>query len=193
MTIENNKDNLEDINLEIGLTTEEVQRRLAAFGYNEVPEKKERFLVRLGKKFWGLVPWMLEVTALVTLLLGKYVDVFVIVALLLFNAGMSLWREGKAKAAMAALKQKLRIQSRVKRVGKWIIIPARGLVPGDVVRVRIGDFLPADVKIVEGSLGLDQSQLTGESIVVDKSAGEIAYSGSADRGRNLLRPRSQAQ
>jgi H+-transporting ATPase len=98
-----------------------------------VPEKKERFLKRLGKKFWGLVPWMLEATALVTLVLGKYVDALVIVALLLFNAGMSLWREGKAKAAMAALKQKLRIQSRVKREGKWIIIPARGLVPGDIV------------------------------------------------------------
>jgi H+-transporting ATPase len=179
MNIEEIKENPEDTNLENGLTSEEVQKRLALHGYNEVPEKKERFLVRVGKKFWGLVPWMLEATALVTLVLGKYVDALVIVALLLFNAGMSLWREGKAKAAMAALKQKLRIQSRVKRDGKWIIIPARGLVPGDIVRVRIGDFLPADVKIIEGSVGLDQSQLTGESIIVDKAAGEVAYSGSA--------------
>jgi H+-transporting ATPase len=179
MTIKETKENSEDTNLEIGLTTEEVEKRLARYGYNEVPEKKERFLKRLGKKFWGLVPWMLEATALVTLVLGKYVDALVIVVLLLFNAGMSLWREGKAKAAMAALKQKLRIQSRIKREGKWIIIPARALVPGDVVRIRIGDFLPADIKIIEGSLGLDQSQLTGESIVVDKATGEIAYSGSA--------------
>jgi H+-transporting ATPase len=179
MTIKETKENSEDMNLEIGLTTEEVEKRLARYGYNEVPEKKERFLKRLGKKFWGLVPWMLEATALVTLVLGKYVDALVIVVLLLFNAGMSLWREGKAKAAMAALKQKLRIQSRIKREGKWIIIPARALVPGDVVRIRIGDFLPADIKIIEGSLGLDQSQLTGESIVVDKATGEIAYSGSA--------------
>jgi len=170
---------LEDTNLELGLTTEEVQERLAAYGYNEVPEKKERFFVRLGKRFWGVVPWMLEATALVTLLLGKYVHASIIVALLLFNAGMSLWREGKAKAAMAALKKRLRIQSRVKRDGKWIIIPARELVPGDLVRVRIGDFLPADVNIVDGSLGLDQSQLTGESVIADKSAGEVAYSGSA--------------
>ena len=103
----------------------------------------------------------------------------VIIALLLFNAGMSLWREGRAKAAMAALKQRLRIQSRVKRDGKWSTIPARELVPGDLVRVRIGDLLPADIKIVEGSLGLDQSVLTGESGIVDKSAEEIAYSGSA--------------
>ena len=173
------KIDLEETNPELGLATAEVQKRITRFGYNEVPEKKERFLARLGKRFWGVVPWMLEVTAIVTLVLGKYADALVIVGLLLFNAGMSLWREGKAKSAMAALKQKLRIQSRVKRDGKWIIIPARGLVPGDLVRVRIGDFLPADVKIVDGSLGLDQSQLTGESVIVDKSSGEVAYSGSA--------------
>ncbi len=173
------KNNIVDVALGNGLTTEEVQTRRAQYGYNEIPEKKDRFLVRLGKKFWGIVPWMLEATAIVTLALGKYVDTGVIVALLLFNAGMSLWREGKAKAAMASLKQKLRIQSRVKRNGQWVVIPARELVPGDLVRVRIGDFLPADVKIIDGSLGLDQSQLTGESVIVDKSAGEVAYSGSA--------------
>lgn len=164
---------------ETGLETQEVQRRLAEYGYNEVPEKKVSFLSRLGKRFWGIIPWMLEATALVTLVLGKYADTLVIVTLLLFNAVMSLWREGKAKAAMAALKQRLRIQSRVKRDGKWVTIPARELVPGDLVRVRIGDLLPADLKIVDGSIGVDQSALTGESIVADKSAGEIAYSGSS--------------
>ena len=145
---------LEDTNLENGLETREVQKRLASYGYNEVPEKKERFLARLGKRFWGIVPWMLEATTFITLVLGKYVDALVILGLLLFNAGMSLWREGKAKAAMGLLKQKLRIQSRVKRDGKWVTIPAREVVPGDVVRGRIGDFLPADVKIVDGFLGL---------------------------------------
>jgi H+-transporting ATPase len=101
------------------------------------------------------------------------------VFLLLFNAGMSLWREGRAKAAMTRLKQRLRIQSRVKRNGKWSLIPARELVPGDLVRVRAGDLLPADIKIIDGSFGVDQSALTGESIIVEKSIGEIAYSGSA--------------
>lgn len=173
------KKDLQETNLEIGLETQEVQRRLAEYGYNEVPEKKVSFWVRLGKRFWGIVPWMLEATAIVTLLLGKYVHSLVIVALLIFNAGMSLWREKRAKAAMAALKQRLRIQSRTKRDGKWSIIPARELVPGDLVRVRIGDLLPADIKIVDGSLGLDQSVLTGESGIVEKSTGEIAYSGSA--------------
>jgi H+-transporting ATPase len=172
------KDSLET-NLENGLKTHEVQERRAKYGYNEVPEKKISFWKRLGKRFWGIIPWMLEATAIVTLILGKYPQAIVIIFLLLFNAGMSMWREGRAKAAMGALKQRLRIQSRVKRDGKWSTSPARELVPGDVVRVRIGDLLPADVKIVEGSLGLDQSVLTGESGIVDKLPTEIAYSGSA--------------
>jgi H+-transporting ATPase len=173
------KKDLQETNLENGLETQEVQRRLAQYGYNEVPEKKVSFLRRLGKRFWGIVPWMLEATAIITLLLGKYPQALVIVFLLFFNAGMSLWREGRAKAAMAKLKQRLRIQSRVKRDGKWSTVPARELVPGDVVRVRIGDLLPADIKIIDGSIGLDQSVLTGESGVVEKLPPEIAYSGSA--------------
>jgi len=166
-------------NLETGLNDQEVKERLTTYGYNEVPEKKVRFLTRLGKRFWGIVPWMLEATAIITLILGKYPQALVIIFLLFFNAGMSLWREGRAKAAMAKLKQRLRIESRVKRDGKWYTIPAKELVPGDVVRVRIGDLLPADVKVVDGSLGLDQSVLTGESGIVDKLPAEIAYSGSA--------------
>ncbi len=170
---------LQETNIETGLETSEVKKRLVKYGYNEVPDKKISFWARLGKRFWGIVPWMLEATAVVTLILGKYPQALVIVFLLFFNAGMSLWREGRAKAAMARLKQSLRIQSRVKRDGKWSTIPARELVPGDIVRVRIGDLLPADIKIVDGSLGLDQSVLTGESEIVDKSSAEIAYSGSA--------------
>ena len=139
---------------ENGLSTKEVQSRLMKYGYNETPTKKERLLVRFGRRFWGIVPWMLEATAVVTWLLGKYVDTGVIVFLLFFNAGMSLWREGRAKAAMASVKQRLKILSRVKRDGQWSTIPAREFVPGDLVRVRAGDLLPADVKIVEGALGV---------------------------------------
>jgi len=170
---------LRETNVENGLETREVQKRLTKYGYNEIPEKKVSFLVRFGKRFWGIVPWMLEATAVITLLLGKYPQTLVIVFLLLFNAAMSLWREKRARSAMASLKKRLRIQSRVKRDGKWSIIPARELVPGDLVRIRAGDLLPADIKIIDGSLGVDQSVLTGESIIVEKSTGEIAYSGSA--------------
>jgi H+-transporting ATPase len=171
--------NIQETDTKDGLKTEEVKKRLSDYGYNEVPEKETRFWVALGKRFWGIVPWMLEFTVFLTLLLGKTLEAFVIVVLLILNACMSQWREGKAKVAIATLKQRLRIESRVKRDGEWLTIPARELVPGDLVRVRTGDLLPADIKIVEGSLGLDQSILTGESGILDRSCGEIAYSGSA--------------
>ena len=167
------------MNLDIGLDTEEVEKRRQKFGYNEVPEKKVNFWTNVGKRFWGIVPWMLEVTAVITFILGKYIQSGAIVALIFFNAAMSLWREKKAKGAMVSLKKKLRIQSRVKREGKWKTIPARELVPGDIVRVRIGDILPADIRIVEGLLGLDQSALTGESSIVDIFSDGIGYSGSS--------------
>jgi H+-transporting ATPase len=122
---------------------------------------------------------MLEATAVITLLLGKYPQTLVIVFFLLFNATMSLWREKRARATMASLKQRLRIQGKVKRDGKWSIVPARELVPRDLVRGRASDFLPADIKIIDGSLGVDQSAFTGESIIAERSTGEVAYTGSA--------------
>ncbi|MGP8068971.1 MAG: HAD-IC family P-type ATPase [Candidatus Bathyarchaeia archaeon] len=112
-------------------------------------------------------------------LLGKYPDTIIIVGLLVFNAAISLLRERKAKSAVAALKQRLRIQSRVKRDTKWMTLPARELVPGDLVRLRAGDLLPADVNIADGDLDVDQSALTGESETVDKPIGSVVYSGSA--------------
>ena len=162
-----------------GLTTEEVQRRLEKYGYNEIAEKQTSFLARLGKRFWGIVPWMLEITALLTLLLGKYIEFAIVLFLLLFNAGMSLMQERRARMAMRTLKQGLKIQSRVKRDSKWSVVPARTLVPGDLTRVRAGDLVPADVQIIEGDLSVDQSALTGESISVEKSNGELVYSSSA--------------
>ncbi|MDE1727872.1 MAG: plasma-membrane proton-efflux P-type ATPase [Thaumarchaeota archaeon] len=164
--------------IEKGLGTEEAKRRLVKYGYNEVPEKKTHFLITLSRCFWGIVPWMLEATAFLTWVLGKYPDTIIIVALLLSNAVISIMRQRKASVAMAALKQRLSIQSRVKRDGMWSVIPARELVPGDLIRVRAGDILPADIKIVGGNTDVDQSVLTGESATVEKSSGEPVYSGS---------------
>ena len=172
---------LSPTDLENGLESKEVQMRLAKYGYNEVREKKTSFPVRLGKRFWGVVPWMLEITAVLTWLLGKYPDTIIIIGLLVSNATISMLRERRARSAMAALKQRLRIQSRVKRDGGWLVVPARELVPGDVVRIRAGDLLPADVKVVDGDLNVDQSALTGESVTVDKSTDSVVYSGSAVR------------
>ncbi len=163
---------------ETGLDSQEVKRRLSVYGYNEVAEQEVSFSKKIAAKFWGIVPWMLEATAIVTMVLGKYLEALVILALLVFNSGLSLWREKKANTALASLKTRLSIQSRVRRDGKWSLVPARELVPADLVRVRIGDILPADIKVINGSLGMDQSMLTGESSAVIKSEGEIAYSGS---------------
>ena len=173
------EDNLQGLVVGSGLDAKEVQRRLATYGYNEIPEKKDNPLLRLGKRFNGVVPWMLELTAILTWLLGNYADTAIIAGLLLFNAAVSMFQEGRARRATAALKQELRIQSRVKREGRWSVIPARELVPGDVVRVRAGDLLPADIAIVDGNLDVDQSALTGESVAAEKSSGGMAYSGSA--------------
>jgi H+-transporting ATPase len=115
------------------LGTEEVNARLRVYGYNEIPERKEKLWARLGKRFWGIVPWMLEITAVVTFVLGEYVQASITLFLLFFNAGISLWRESRAKTAMAAPKRRLSVESRVKRAGKWLTISARELVPGDLM------------------------------------------------------------
>ncbi len=165
--------------IEKGLSTEEAKRRLSEYGYNEVPEKKTHFLVRLAKCFWGIVPWMLEVTAFLTWVLGKYPDMIIIVGLLCTNAVLSIIRQRKSDVALESLKQRLSIQSRVKRDSIWSVVSAREIVPGDLIRIRAGDLLPADIKIVNGNMELDQSVLTGESTTVERSDGELAYSGSA--------------
>jgi H+-transporting ATPase len=162
-----------------GLGTEEVQKRLAKYGYNEIPEKQVSFLKRFGKRFWGIVPWMLEATAILTLLLGKFNEFVVVLSLLFFNAGMSLVQERRARTAMRTLRQELRVQARVKRDSKWAMVPARMLVPGDIIRIRAGDLVPADVRIIEGDVSVDQSALTGESVTLEKSGNETVYSGSA--------------
>src|SRR5579875_1505604 len=161
-----------------GLSSEEAKKRLGVYGYNEVEEKRESIVLIVAKKFWGITPWMLEITVALTWALHKYVDAYIVAGLLLFNAGLSLFEEKRADSAVAALKQRLRVQARVKRDGGWVSIPARELVPGDIIRLRAGDIIPADAKIVEGKLDVDQSALTGESLPVSKTDGESVYSGS---------------
>jgi len=161
-----------------GLSSEEAKRRLSEYGYNEVEEQRRSVFLTVAKKFWGITPWMLEVTIALTWLLHKYVDTYVVAGLLLFNAGLSLFEERRADSAVTALKQRLHIQARVKRDGEWISLPAQEVVPGDVIRLRAGDVVPADVKIVEGKLDADQSALTGESLTVSKTVDDSVYSGT---------------
>ena len=164
-----------------GLSTQQVKQKILEFGYNEVKEKTQSPLFLFLKKFWDLTAWMLEITIVLTLVLGKYLDLYIITALLFLNAILGFTQELRANAAVESLKQKLQVSARVLRESDWSVVPARDLVPGDIVRVRSGDFVPADLKIVDEELEIDQSALTGESLPVRKGRSDILYSGSIIR------------
>ena len=114
---------------------------------------------------------------------------YIVTGLLVFNSVLGFAEEQKASSAVEALKEKLRVNARVLRDGAWKVVPARELVPGDVVRIRSGDFVPADVKIVTGDLQVDQSALTGESLTVEKKLNDVLYSGSISEERRIKRHR----
>ena len=162
-----------------GLTTEESQKRLAEYGPNALEEKKVNPLLKFLGYFWGPIPWMIEIAAILSAIVQHWDDLVIILVLLFFNALVGFWQEHKAANALEALKKQLAIRARALRDGKWQEIPADQLVPGDIVRLRLGDIIPADVKLFDGEyLSVDQSALTGESLPVSKRMGDIAYSGS---------------
>ena len=165
-----------------GLSEEEASSRLAEYGYNEIVEKKQSSLLKFAKKFYGPIPFILEAVLVITFILHDTKDFYLILALLIFNAFVSFFEEAKADNAVELLKKRLSVSARVLRSGSWRVIAARQLVPGDIIRIRIGDIVPADAKVIESSeLELDQSVLTGESLPVKKGSGEIVYSGSVVR------------
>lgn len=161
-----------------GLTQNEVDSRIKEFGYNEVPEKKSNPFIKLLAKFWGLTPWMLELIIILSWFLHKHSDAYIVLGLLLFNAIVGFIQEHNAANAVEALKSKLQVNVKLIRDGVWKTMAARELVPGDIIRIRIGDFVPADVKILQGEISIDQSALTGESGGVEKKPEEVIYSGS---------------
>ena len=165
-------------NLATGLNQGEVENRINKYGYNEVPEKKTSALLKFLLKFWGLSAWMLELIIILSWFLHKHSDAYVVLGLLIFNAIIGFVQERNAANAVEALRKKLQINVKLLRDGKWKTLAARELVPGDILRIRIGDFVPADVKIIQGEIQIDQSALTGESIEVEKKSGESIYSGS---------------
>ena len=167
---------------EKGLTTSEAQSRLEQYGYNEIAEKKVNPLLKLLSYFWGPIPWMIEVAAILSAVVHHWEDFWIIFALLMLNAVVGFWQEHKAGNAIEALKQKLALRARVLRDGKWTEVEARDLVPGDMVRVRLGVIIPADLKLTEGDYLLtDESALTGESLPVEKHVSDVAFSGSIAR------------
>jgi H+-transporting ATPase len=163
---------------ENGLTSDAAAKMISQFGYNEVIAKKQSKTIKFLKKFWAPIPWMLEITILITYLLGKYDDMYIILFLLIFNAIISFTQESKADNAVELLKKKLSVQAKVLRDKKWQLIEARMLVPGDIVHIRLGDVVPADIKIIDSEVEIDQSALTGESLSVNKKINDLVYSSS---------------
>ena len=164
-----------------GLTSAEARRRLNEIGPNAVSEDVAPRWKVFVAKFWGPIPWMLEAALALQIGLGAYVEGAMIGALLLFNATLGFIQEGRAGAALAALKNRLTPTALVRRNGEWARLPASELVPGDVVSLSLGAMVPADASIVSGSVIVDQSTLTGESVPVDANPGSRVYAGSIVR------------
>ena len=161
-----------------GLSTPEAQKRLGQYGPNVVAQPRASPWLRLLRKFWAPVPWMLEAAIVLQLALGQHAEAVVIAVLLLINAVVSFAQEHRGNRALALLRARLTVQARVLRDGRWQLVSAQDLVPEDIVHVRMGDIAPADARLLDGQLLLDQSALTGESLPVEASAGALLYAGT---------------
>ncbi|MEO6974134.1 MAG: plasma-membrane proton-efflux P-type ATPase, partial [Rhodoferax sp.] len=165
-----------------GLSDAEAKKRLTQYGPNEIEEKKTNVLLKLLSYFWGPIPWMIEIAVVLSAVVGHWPDFGIILLLLIANAAVGFWEERQAGNAIEALKAKLAIKARVKRDGKWINPPARELVPGDAIRLRLGDIVPADARLLDGDdVSVDQSTLTGESLPKTCKPGDPVFSGSIIR------------
>ncbi len=164
-----------------GLSEAGAKARLAQAGYNEIREEPSSPVRGVLKRLWGPIPWMLEAALVLELLLGKVAEPAMIAAWLLFSAIVGGVQEQRAHKVLDLLRSRLRVSAHVRRDGAWRLIPARELVPGDQIRIRAGDLVPADCTINDGTVEVDQSALTGESAVVSRTAGEPIYSASTLR------------
>ena len=161
-----------------GLTVAEAKDRLREFGPNRVEEESRHPLLAFFAKFWAPVPWMLEATIVLEILVHKLDEAVIISVLLLFNSVLSFVQENQANRALTLLRKRLSVQVRVLRDGHWQLIPTEQLVPGDVIHLRLGDLAAADARLFDGLVEADESELTGESLPVEKSAGATVYAGS---------------
>ena len=170
-----------DDNLSRGLTSDEARARLAKYGPNAMPDTAIPAWRMALAKFWAPVPWMLEAAIILQTVLHEYVEAAVIAGLLVFNAAIGFFQEGRAQATLAALKSRLALTASALRDGAWKNIPATELVPGDTVKLSLGGVVAADVKLVAGSILLDQSMLTGESVPIEAGPGLETYAGALVR------------
>ena len=167
--------------LSVGLTAQEARQRLDTGGPNAVVDLAQHLLRRAVNKLWAPIPWMLETAILLQLGLGDYVEAAVVLLLLLFNAALGFFQEGRAQATLDALKSRLALIASVRRDGQWTTVPASELVPGDVVKLSLGAVVAADIRLIEGSILIDQSMLTGESLPIEAVSGTEAYAGALVR------------
>ena len=174
-------DSVETGPLAAGLTGNEASHRLERFGPNTVADTAVRPLRRALAEFWAPVPWMLEAAIVLELYLGKWVEAAIIAVLLVFNAALGFFQEGRAQATVAALKSRLALSASVRRDNAWATVPAAALVPGDIVKLSVGAVVAADVRLTEGAVLLDQSMLTGESIPIEAGPGLQTYAGALVR------------
>jgi H+-transporting ATPase len=165
-----------------GLTQAQAKKRLTEYGPNEIEEKKTNPFLKFLTYFWGPIPWMIEVAVILSGVVRHWPDFSIILLLLVANAVVGFWEEHTAGNSIEALKAKLAIKARVKRDGTWVTPSARDLVPGDVIRLRVGDIVPADTRLLDGDpLEVDQSALTGESLPAECKPGGAVFSGSIIR------------
>jgi H+-transporting ATPase len=165
-----------------GLTQTDAQKRLTQNGPNEIAEKKTNEILKFLSYFWGPIPWMIEAAVILSAAARHWPDFGIILLLLLANAVVGFWEEHQAGNAIAALKATLAIKARVKRDGQWVNPAARELVPGDAIRLRLGDIVPADARLLDGDeISVDQSALTGESMPATRKSGDAVFSGSIVR------------
>ena len=164
-----------------GLTDSEVKRRLQIYGFNEIPEKKKNPVVQFLLRYWGPMPWLLELAIVLSIALKHYLEAGIIFALLTINTIIGQIQSRGSQRALEALKKRLAVKARVLRDGEWLTTEAREIVPGDIISIGLGDIVPADAKLLTGDLSIDQSVLTGESLPVDVQQSAIIYSGSIVR------------
>ena len=170
-----------------GLRGDQAEERIQRYGANALEEKRINPLVKFLGYFWGPIAWMIEAAAVLSALIGHWADLTIILVLLIFNGVVGFWEEYQAGNAIEQLKKTLALKARVLRDGEWREIDAKGLVPGDIVRLHLGAIVPADIKLIEGDyLSVDQSALTGESLPVDKKVSDIAYSSSIAKQGSML-------
>lgn len=176
-----------EVDAERGLNKTQAGKRIEQYGYNEIDEKEETLWHRIFRRFWGPIPWMIEVAALLSAMVQKWEDLIIILIMLLVNAGLDLMQEHRALNALKTLKAKMDQQVTVLRDASFSRISSRELVPGDIVKLRIGDIVPADVQLLSGDyLLIDQAALTGESLPVSRNVNEIAYANTIVKQGEML-------